>query len=189
MPMLAIAVALAGADEMASYSYRNELMRWTNRPEWSNDGVPSVTAVQKVPRRVPVREFALFPGEGMPVTPGGDRGAAYLVLHGPGHEPLDWLRAGEALSALLLTAVSLGLAVAPITDVVEVEHPRELIRGLVGGSAEPYAVARCGYPIDQTDLPEAPRRSADEVIRGVGSPACCSDPSASSRSTTRAVQC
>ena len=165
MPMLAIAVAAAGDDEMGRYRYRNLLMRWTNRPEWSKDGVPPATAVQRVPRRVPVREFAMFPQEGMTVTPGGDRGAAYFVLHGPGHEPLDWLRAGEALSAVLLTAVSFGLAVAPITDVLEVEHPRELVRGLLGDSSEPYAVVRCGYPIDPTELPEVPRRAADEVLR------------------------
>jgi hypothetical protein len=165
MPMLAVAVAEAERDEMNRYAYRNLLTRWTNRPEWSNDGVPPATAVRRVPRRVPVREFAMFPHEGMATPPGGDRGASYLVLHGPGHEPLDWLRAGEALSAVLLAAVSFGLAVAPMTDVLEVEHPRDLVRGLLPGSSEPYAVVRCGYPVDPAAVPEAPRRTSDEVIR------------------------
>ena len=165
MPMLAIAVGVAGATEMAQPEYVNELIRWTNRPEWSNDGVPAGTAVRKVPRRVPVREFVVAPQEGMPVTPGGDLGAAYLILHGPdAADPRSWLRAGQALSAVLLTAVSHGLAVAPITDVLEVANPRELVQSLVGGSAEPYALIRCGYPADDTVLPESPRRRAEDVI-------------------------
>ncbi len=174
MPMLGIAASLAGADEMSNPEYRLELMRWTNRPEWSEDGVPPSTAVRKVPRRVPVREFALSPQDGMSVEPGGDRGAAYLILHGDGVDTQDWLRAGEALSAVLLTAVSLGLAVAPLTDVLEVEHPRELVQGLLRrGTAEdglarrrvPYALVRCGYPVDTTPLAAAPRRLPGDVIQ------------------------
>jgi hypothetical protein len=164
MPMLAIAVSLAGASEMADPAYRVELMRWTNRPEWSGDGVPAETAVAKVPRRVPVREFVLSPREGMAVTPGGDRGAAYLIVHGGGTEVGDWLRAGEALSAVLLTACSRGLAVAPLTDVLEVAHPRELVTGLLGGDGVPYVLVRCGYPSDSTPLAPSPRRDPAEVI-------------------------
>jgi hypothetical protein len=166
MPMLAIAVATAGAIESADPAYRNELIRWTNRPEWSHDGVPAATAVKKVPRRVPVREFVVAPNEGLLVEPGGDRGALYLILHGDGDAPIDWLRAGEALSAVLLRAVSRGLAVAPITDVLEVEHPRDLITGLVGGDQRPYVVIRCGHAVDRTTLAAAPRRETTDVIDG-----------------------
>jgi hypothetical protein len=164
MPMLAIAVAMAAADELSNPAYRLELLRWTNRPEWSGDGVPVETTVAKVPRRVPVRQFALDPTAGVPVTPGGDRGAAYLILHGDGASPRDWLRAGEALSAVLLTAVSRGLAVAPLTDVLEVAHPRELVTGLLKPPGTPYALVRCGYPNDPTPLAPSPRRDASEVI-------------------------
>jgi hypothetical protein len=167
MPMLAVAVASAGAQEMADSAYRNELIRWTNRPDWSQDGVPSATAVQRVPRRVPIREFAVTPGEGMPIAPGGDRGATYLVLYGEGEEPSDWLRAGEALSAVLLTAVALGLSVAPISDVIEVEHPRELVRGLLDGRGHPYLVIRCGWGTSVAGLADAPRRDAVDVIDGL----------------------
>src|SRR5690606_24034874 len=70
MPMLAIAVSLAAASEMGNPAYRTELMRWTNRPEWSNDGVPAATAVEKVPRRVPVRQFAVNSHQALTVAPG-----------------------------------------------------------------------------------------------------------------------
>ncbi len=177
MPMLAIAVAAAAATELANPRYRIELMQWTNRPPWSQDGVPAETAVRHGPRRVPVRDFALpsamlasranelWPEEGMVVPPGGDRGASFLVLHGPGESTVDWLRAGEALSAVLLTAVARGLAVAPFSDVLEVEHPRDLVRGLLPGPTTAYVVIRCGYATSDEPLPAAPRRGADEVTR------------------------
>jgi nitroreductase len=164
MPMLSIAVAAAAAAELTDPAYLSELMRWTNRPEWSKDGVPADTAVRHVARRVPVREFALPPREGIEVDPGGDLGAAYLILYGHQTAPGDWLRAGEALSAVLLTAVSRGLAVAPLTDVLEVEHPRGLIRGLVPPGNEPYVLVRCGYPADPTPLPASPRRTVADIV-------------------------
>ncbi len=166
MPVLAIAAAAAGLAEAVDPTYRAELMRWTNRPEWSGDGVPPETAVERVPRRVPVREFALPPREGMTIEPGGDRGAAYLVLYGPAEEPDDWLRAGEALSAVLLTATVHGLSTAVISDVIEVERTRDLVRRLLGGGGNPYVVVRCGRGTGG-DLPEAPRRAPDDAIEGL----------------------
>jgi nitroreductase len=166
MPMLAVAVAAAQAAEKSDDAYRSELLRWTNRPQWSADGVPQKTGVTHVARRVPVRDFVSAPDEGMAVAPGGDHGARYLVIHGPGDEPKDWLGAGEAVSAVLLTAVSLGLGVAPISDVIEVEHPRALVRGLLPGPGQPYLIVRCGHCVDATPIVDAPRREATEAIRG-----------------------
>ncbi len=166
MPMLAVAVAYAQSREISNEAYRGELMRWTNRPAWSNDGVPPSTGVARAPRRVPVRDFVLSSDQGIEVPPGGDRGARYLIVNGSGEEPLDWLRAGEGASAVLLTAVSLGLAVAPISDVIEVEHPRGLLRGLLRTGGYPYLVIRCGYADDTTAIDPAPRRDAAEVVRG-----------------------
>ena len=74
----------AGANEMADPDYRNELIRWTNRPEWSHDGVPADTAVRKVPRRVPVREFVVATQRRAAGRARRRPGAAYLILHGDG---------------------------------------------------------------------------------------------------------
>jgi nitroreductase len=166
MPMLAIAAAQAGAQEMADTDYRAELLRWTNRPEWSGDGVPPSAAVQRVPRRVPVRELAVAPKEGMAVPPGGDVGAAYLIVYGDGDEPRDWLVAGEAVSAVLLAATSLDLAMAPISDVIEVIHPRELVTSLLPEAGHPYLVLRCGYAVG-AELQPSPRRDPGEAITGL----------------------
>lgn len=167
MPMLAVAVAQAGATEMAELDYRMELMRWTNRPEWSGDGVPAAATVQRAPRRVAMRDLAWSPQDGIPVPAGGDRGAAYLVLFGDGDAAADWFRAGQAASAVMLTATALDLAVAPISDVIEVEHPRELVRGLLSGTGHPYLIIRCGWSTSPDDLPAVPRRDPYEVVAGL----------------------
>jgi len=39
-----------------------------------------------------------------------------------------------------------------------------LIQRLLRGGGVPYALVRCGYPVDPTPLAAAPRRSAGDVI-------------------------
>jgi nitroreductase len=164
MPMLATSTARAATDELDDPAYREELARWTNRPQGSGDGVPPETTVQRAPRRVPVRNYTpdttagLHPGEGF------DLGAAFVVLFGTTDEPASWLRGGEALSALLLTATAEGLATAPLSDAIELEWPRRLLRDLLAGVGEPYLVVRLGYSDTTEQLPPAPRRDADDVI-------------------------
>lgn len=164
MPMLAVAVAKAGEVEMSDPAYRAELIRWTNRPAWSADGVPASTTAQHVPRRVPVRDLTVEPNMGVPIDPGGDRGAAYVVVYRDGDGPADWFAAGQATSAVLLAATALGLSTAPITDVIEVAHPRDLIAGLLPGGGHPFVVVRCGWSDTQAALAEAPRRDPAETI-------------------------
>ncbi|MGW0434492.1 Acg family FMN-binding oxidoreductase [Micromonospora sp. NPDC003197] len=164
MPMLAVATAQAAASELVDPAYRAELIRWTNRPPWSGDGVPASTAVRQEPRRVPVRDYALDGRAGLEVGEGTDRGATYAVLYGPTDEPGSWLRAGEALSALLLTATAEGLSAAPLSDPIELDWPRQLMRDLLAGAGEPYLVLRVGVPAVADELPPVPRRDPDEVI-------------------------
>ncbi|SCF24790.1 Acg family FMN-binding oxidoreductase [Micromonospora mirobrigensis] len=164
MPMLAVSTARAAAAELADPGYRGELHEWTHRPEGSGDGVPTATAVRPAPRRVPVRDHA--PGEAAVLSPGTDfdRGAAYVLLFGDRDDAVGWLRGGEALSALLLSATAEGLSAAPISDAIELAWPRRMMRDLLAGVGEPYLVVRLGYGHPRADLPAAPRRSAAEVI-------------------------
>jgi nitroreductase len=164
MPMLATSTARAAADELDDPAYRRELAEWTHRPRGSGDGVPVTTAVQPAPRRVPVRNYTPDETAGLRAGDGSDRGAAYVVLFGATDEPAAWLPAGEALSALLLAATAEGLATAPLSDTVEVEWPRRLLRDLLAGVGEPYVVVRLGYGPAAGQLPPAPRRDPADVI-------------------------
>lgn len=163
MPMLAVSTARAADAELADPAYREELNRWTNRPADSGDGVPTATAVRPAPRRVPLRDYAPGGAAGLSAGTDFDRGAAYVILFGERDDPAAWLRGGEALSALLLTATAEGLATAPISDTIELAWPRRMMRELLAGVGEPYLVVRVGWgPGDE--LPPAPRRTPADVI-------------------------
>jgi nitroreductase len=164
MPMLATSTARAADAELDDPAYRAELHRWTNRPPGSGDGVPAATAVQRAPRRVPVRDYAPDGTAGLQAGDGFDAGAAYVILFGAADEPADLVRGGEALSVLLLTATSEGLATAPLSDTIEVEWPRRLLRDLLAGVGEPFVVVRLGYRDTGDEVPSAPRRDPAEVI-------------------------
>jgi nitroreductase len=165
MPMLAISTSRAADAENDDPAYRAELERWTNRPEGSGDGVPAATAVEHAPRRVPVRDYAPGGTAGLSAGEGFDLGAAYVVLFGRTDRPAELLRGGEALSALLLTATAKGLATAPLSDTIEVEWPRRLLRDLLPEVGEPYLIVRLGYHDAAAPLPEAPRRDPGDIIQ------------------------
>lgn len=164
MPMLATSTARAATDELGDPAYRAELLAWTHRPEDSGDGVPAATAVQQTPRRVPVRNYTPGSVAGLRPGDGFDMGAAFVVLYGTADDATSWLRGGEALSALLLTATADGLGTAPLSDTIELEWPRRLLRDMLTGAGEPYLVIRLGYSDTTEALPPAPRRDARDVI-------------------------
>ena len=59
-----------------------------------------------------------------PISAEHDKAAVFVMLYGRADEPLDWLRAGEALSAGWLTATELGVSVLPHSAPIEVaRHP------------------------------------------------------------------
>jgi hypothetical protein len=163
IPTLAEAATRAATAERADPAYRRALEEWTHRPPGSGDGVPVGTAVPAGPREVPVRDFALGGTPGLPVGPGDDHGAAYAVLHGPEDTAVAWLNAGEALSAVLLTAVVEGLGAAPMSDVLEVEESRLMVQSLLP-AGRPYLALRFGVPLAAEAPPPTPRRRPDTVI-------------------------
>ncbi|MDG6109879.1 hypothetical protein Daura_17820 [Dactylosporangium aurantiacum] len=64
---------------------------------------------------------------------------AYVVITAPGGDrPGDWLAVGEAVSAVLLTATSAGLATAPVSDLAP------LAARPVPGAGTPAAAVRVG---------------------------------------------
>jgi nitroreductase len=165
VPDLAGTVDEAAGVEEVDPAYRRELARWTHRPEWEGDGVPPATAVQPSERRVSVRNFTPDGSAGLLAGAGHDEGAVYVILFGTGEAPVDLLRGGEAMSALLLAAAAEGVSSAPISEAVEVAWPRMLLRRLLSGVGEPYLIVRLGY-VDSPDLPPVtPRRAPGEVIR------------------------
>ncbi|MGH3656496.1 MAG: nitroreductase [Micromonosporaceae bacterium] len=87
------------------------------------------------------------PSTGNGQTGNGHRSAGgYGILYGSGDRPLHWLRAGEALSAVWLTAIRYGLATQPLSSVTEAPAGRSVLRHLLSGVGNPYLAVRIGIP-------------------------------------------
>jgi nitroreductase len=161
---LRAASELAQRSEAEDDSYLRELRAWTRRRRATGDGVPAYTFVAAVERPVPLRDFALD-GEIM-LHPGfgDDRYAEYLLLVTDGDGPTEWLRAGEATSAVWLTATVRGLAVSVISDVIEVRDARTLLQSLLPRAGHPQLVLRVGFDMQPVPPKPSPRRQPDDII-------------------------
>ena len=162
----------AHRQEFAS-GYAAELQQWTRRYAAGHDGVPaaSVTAAPigltgvSLLRRFPrgtLTQPRQLPGDG----PADDDAAELLVIVTAHDDPLDWLRAGEATSAVLLAATGLGLATTPLSQPLEVEATRHALRWDVLRVPEhPQLVVRVGWPATgAAELPSTPRRDLRSVL-------------------------
>jgi nitroreductase len=161
--LLSTAAGHAADAEIADPAYRVELARWTHRPRRTGDGVPASTAVPQVPRPVPVREFNLAGAGSADPGPGTDADARYAILFTDTDDPHAWLVAGEALSGILLTATAEGLAVAPMSDVVEVPAARAVLRQILSGIGHPMLALRIGRAAADP-VAGTPRRPAQDAV-------------------------
>lgn len=148
-----------------SEHYREEMAAWTTyRDPARGEGVPPTVAVPYVPRPVPVRNFA---PESIPLLeagPGDDRFTTYLAFATHTDTRADWLRAGEAVSAVLLTATTLGIASSVLSEVIEVPGARALLQAVVAPAGFPQLTVRLGLNASGSELPATPRRPCTEVI-------------------------
>lgn len=160
------AAARAAVTEAADPRYHAELDDWTHRGDATADGLDPErhSPAPGLARPVPLRDFTRLPdvpAAGATLT---DRFARYLVLFTDADEPGDWLTAGEALSAVLLSAACEGLAASPMSDTVEVPSTRLRLRRLLAGVGHPMVTVRLGVAADDRPAPATPRRAACETI-------------------------
>ncbi|MGA5300142.1 Acg family FMN-binding oxidoreductase [Nucisporomicrobium flavum] len=140
--------------------YHDELARWTRDRIRRHDGIPeSAAGPWDALETVPTRDFSgLWPGlrrcEKFEPRP------TILVLATAADQCSDWLRAGQALQRVLLTATWKGLATTPISQPVEVPAVR---RRLIDPHAALWVqmVLRIGYG---TPAGGTPRRPLEDVL-------------------------
>jgi len=162
------AITAAAEQQAADPAYAAEMAMWSGRGAESDDGVPAAnaTAPQHTPGQMPLRAYA-SPSLPQPPSTGEPENAALLLLTTPTDSALDWLRAGEATSAILLTATRHGLANSPLTQPLEVDDTRAFIRSRVttGRTFHPQILLRLGWaPAGTAELPPTPRRPLDDVV-------------------------
>lgn len=174
---LDVLVERAERELLADEGYRRELSEWVFDPERDGeraDGIP-VRAVDPGPDRaeeVPGRRFV--PGAaGAPAEPTPEPRApehpALVLLTTPGDGPLDWVRAGMGLSALLLEGTELGLAAQPLGQVTDVGAERARLRADLRLVGVPQMLLRLGRARVSTGV-QTPRRPVDSVLTWTGVP-------------------
>lgn len=140
-----------------------EAAGWTGVDESRSDGVPGY-ALGPLPTNsdAAIRDLR----RGKPVT---DRPHARFehapmlgVLATPRDDRESWLRAGQALQRVLLTATIQGLATSFVNQPIEAGDLRWLVRDPARGIGYPQMLLRLGYGLP---VPPTPRRPLDEVRR------------------------
>lgn len=163
---LADAMARAALRQAALPGYDLEIALWTGRHA-GTDGVPAANATPA--QRYGDLTMREFPGGELDQPEGAreDGGIAdLLILHTPSDDRMAWLRAGEATSAVLLTITEIGLAATPLSQPLEIDELRHLIRQrVIPSNTFPQLVIRVGWaPVTAAPLPESPRRPLAEVV-------------------------
>jgi hypothetical protein len=168
--LLANAAREAARIHAKNHSYRNEMATWTTyRDPGDRDGVPPTVAVAQVPRAVPVPNFAPDSQPLLEAGPGDDRYSMYLAFATDTDTKTDWLRTGEAVSAVLLTATTLGIASSMLSEVLEVPGARALLQAMITPAGFPQLTVRLGLNASGSEPPLTPRRPCTEVITVVTS--------------------
>jgi nitroreductase len=161
---LAAAAARAQDVEAMDPSWREELSYWAGGTRQDGLGVPDEVIPSRPPATtVPGRDFGH--GGSLPIGRGHDRAAVYATLYGDDDSPSGWLRGGEALSAVWLSAIELDLTLLPLSAAVEVPATRRTLRRMLADLGEPFLALRLGMADpDHAGPPHPPRLPADQVV-------------------------
>jgi len=143
-------------------AYLIELAEWTAPEPGRREGVPPVTyPLPDRDERIPLRDFGLaHPAVrfGWPAVYEDE--PALAILYSTGDSPYAWLRAGQALERVLLTATANGVQSTLMTQ--PLEYPD--LRALFDDSAEgrvAQAIIRLGYG---RESPPSPRRPLADFL-------------------------
>jgi hypothetical protein len=150
---------------LAEPAYRAELVRWAGGAR-DREGIPDAALAPRDPTgAAPVRDFAA-------ARPGPVRYAWFeerpqlAVLATPSCSRADWLRAGQALQRILLTATLRDVASSPLTQPLETPDAW-LVRDPQSGFEYPQMILRFGYGLP---VPHSPRRPVSEVLETIHTP-------------------
>jgi nitroreductase len=156
----------AAVEQALTPDMAQETAEWTGRGRGAREGVPAANVPAAPAGVVPVRHFA---GGEQPQSLLGryeSDGTVLALLSTPGDGAVDQLRAGEALSAVLLAATRFGLATDPISQPLEVASTRaQLQSAVLGGAAAPQILLRLGWaPMSTIPVPQTGRRPLADTI-------------------------
>ncbi|MEU7767750.1 NAD(P)H nitroreductase [Nocardia sp. NPDC049190] len=157
---LAEAIRKSAARHATDPDNRYALSDWSDRRNTAGCVPAEDTPSQGAEDELPVGDVAT-----PPLVDNADETdyAKLLVLGTSALDRLSRLRAGEAMSAVLLTATNVGLATCALTEPLEIADVRRMVRrSILYDIAYPQVVIRIGWaPIS---MPTLPRRLVEDVV-------------------------
>jgi nitroreductase len=141
--------------------YRDELTTWTSGDTGRPDGVsrPEFGPWDAL-ETLPLRDFGLTRTTEPRRSARFEPDPTMVVVSTATDGPEQWLRAGQALERLLLTATVRGLATTPTTQPLEIPQLRALV-GAGPGAGVAQVILRVGYG---PASPASSRRPVSEVL-------------------------
>ncbi len=158
-------VSEGDARQWADPRWRRELAAWMH-PRRRGDGL-TIPALAAPLAQVVVRTFDLGGGVGAKDRQLAQASPLLAVLGTDSDDPLELLRAGQALQRVLLVACQDGLQASYLNQPIQVAALRPELGKLVEGDF-PQILMRLGYPSDE--LPPSPRRALEDVLVRDGRP-------------------
>ncbi len=152
-------VAQGDAAQWADARWRGELAAWM-RPRRAGDGL-TIPALSVPVTRWVVRTFNMGQRTGAHDKQLAATAPLLAVLGTAADDRRSWLRAGQALARVLLTACGQGLQASYLNQPLQVAALRPRLQQLVG-EGFPQIVLRLGCPT--AAIPAAPRRPVADVI-------------------------
>lgn len=166
-----IAELIAEGDraQMADPGFRGELAAWVrSRHAASRDGMSGAAFgmpdMLSFMGAMAIRRFDMGAGQAAHDMALAENSPALGVLTTPGDTPLDWLRAGEALSRAILALTAAGLKHSYLNQPIEVPALRPKLASLLGTREYPQMLMRAGHG---PDITPSVRRPLEEVLAEV----------------------
>ena len=163
---LQTALRQAVSQHAQDIEYLTELTTWSGRYA-SVAGVPARSTPEPDQHAaIPSRIFAGTVLNQPVGAVAADDNGSLLALGTAADAPIDRLRAGEATSAVLLTATALGLSTCPLTEALENPECRAMVQtDVFGDELFPQMLIRVGWaPLNADPLPSTPRRPLADVM-------------------------
>ena len=153
-------IARADRIQASDPHFRRELAAWINpNRSKSQDGIPGYAQgmgdLQSLAGPFVVRTFDWGSGQAAKDRQLAEGSALMAVLTTDGDGTADWLRAGQALDRVLLTAQSQDVQASFLNQPIEVPELRDDVADLVG-SGHPQIVLRLGYGPAARPTPRRP---------------------------------
>jgi hypothetical protein len=164
---LANLISTADRQQFENRAFRRELANWVHANRTGEpDGIPAKSIGFEAPLNyvapLLIRTFDIATEKVSFDEALVRLAAGFLILSTGFDQPLDWVRAGEALGGVLLTAESLGVNASYLNQACEIEELRSRLAAVGNSGGHPQIVLRLGYglPVSPT-----PRRSLEAVMR------------------------